>query len=97
MDHVSREEFQSTIEKVGESIRSHIDEKFEDHSKLESLRHETITKTLGKHDATLYGSDKNGANPGLHIKVDRLNLWVKAVSSMVAATWGTMAAYLNLK
>jgi len=96
-DLISRKEFQEANAYVVSSITNHINEKFEAHSKLESLRHERIDTALAEYGNTLYGDPKSNTAVGLRIKVDRLNTWAKAVSAAFAAVFTAGMSYLGFK
>ena len=94
---ISRKEFQAANESMVQSIKDHVDEKFEAHEALEAVRYGGIDKVLTEHNTTLYGEPGDDTAVGLRIKVDRLNRLAKAASVAIVGAFTAVGSYLGLK
>ena len=80
-----------------QSLKEHINEKFQNHAEIENLRHKRINELLDHYNKEIEGNE--GTIRRIHTRVDRIETKIKTVQGIgtaIATAFGALAAWMGL-
>ena len=80
-----------------QSLKEHINEKFQNHAEIENLRHKRINELLDHYNKEIEGNE--GTIRRVHTRVDRIETKIKTVQGFgtaIATAFGVVAAWFGI-